>query len=409
MSREDNMLCPVSLPARQDDFQTTVMEAAFTAAREQGPVVRARFPFGSYPKGPDGWIVIGYDEAKFVLSDPRFSVEESTWYDYPRIRADQSPVGPRSFMDLDPPQHTPRKLMMSKHMTVKRVQALIPETESIVSRCLDLMEETGPPADLVHHLTQAVPPGVLCHLLGIPEEEYILIRPAATAIGSSQPKSVEEFEAAVEFLRSYFVELTARRKQEPRDDLISALITDTEGQWTEDELNDIGRIIVSAGQDTTAVAMGSIFQWLVNNHASYRLLRQDPSLIPSAVEEFLRLLPVGLSGAGHTRIAMEDVEVGSVQFKRGDPVLPIVHAGNLDPAVYQCPMEFKLDREGAPPHIGFGYGPHGCPGQQLARMELQTALRLTIERFPELRAAQENSDWRADMLLRGPKLLEVTW
>jgi len=122
----------------------------------------------------------------------------------------------------------------------------------------------------------------------------------------------------------------------------------------------------------------------------------------------VRILPAGLAGT-KSRIALEDVQVGTVTVRAGEVVLPIVHSANYDERVFDDPARLDFFREGEPPHVGFGFGPHGCAGQQLARMEIGAAVRAVVERYERFDAVDDRVDWHSTVLLRGPVDLNVRW
>lgn len=393
------------LPVRQDELRAVDIERDFAALRKQGGLVRAEFPFGG-----EGWIATSYDDLKLVLGDARFSVAEPARRgDHARIRANEGGPGMKpSFPIMDPPQHAAHRAVLTKHLTVRRVQALKPATEVLVAESLDAFEASGSPADIVPGFSRMVPVKVICDLLGIPIEEAPRFLEIAYPIANAQVKSVEEGRQKLEQLDAFFTELVNRRRADPGDDLISALLQDSLTVWAPDELNGVGTLLLLAGHDATSSILGGILFWLAHDRATFDLLKANPDFIPQAFDEFVRILPAGLAGT-KSRIAMEDVEVGGVLVRAGDVVLPIVHSANFDEAVFRSPEELDLMRAGQGPHVGFGFGPHGCAGQQLARMEIGVAVRAVVERYSVFEATDGTDGWRERILLRGPASLEINW
>lgn len=403
---EQSLLEPVySLPIRQDELLAHQVEAEFARLRKIGPVVRAKFPFGG-----DGWAVVGFNEVKTVLRDPRFSVQQATRKAYPRIRVSEAaPPMDKSFISLDPPEHSRRRTLLMKHLTPRRIQSLLPQIDALIAECLDNVEKSGAPVDLAHEFTQAVPIGVLSLILGAPREENHLFLEPAHDISNSRVTTPEEGQAKLDQILAYFTDLTERKRHNPGDDLLSALLQDAEAEsgMGADELNGLGMVMLLAGHDATSAILGGALRWLAHDLETRDILVKEPHRIGKAVEEFIRFLPAGLAGT-RTRVAMEDIELGGVLIRADDAVLPIVHSANFDEGAFAHGDAFDISREG-PNHVGFGFGIHNCVGAQIARTQIELAIRRLLERFPNMRAADPRPDWREHILLRGPKSIKIIW
>ena len=398
---------PYPLPAKQDMVNSPALERDFAELHTMGSLVRAKFPFGG-----EGWIAVRYDVAKSVLDDPRFGLEITREMgDYPRIRqVETGPPFPPSFVQYDPPIHTKKRSVLMKHLTVKRVRQLRPRVEALVESQLDLVESMGPPVDLSAHFAREIPVRVFADLIGAPVDEHDRFLKAARLLGNSRAETPEEAAEAIGTLRDYFAELVDRRKRSPGDDLISALILETEttGSWTEEELHGVGVILLLGAHDATSAMLGGIIEWLSHDRALYQQIRNDPQSFPRAFEEFVRFIPAGLAGT-RSRIALEDVQVGEVLVKKGEAVLPIVHAANFDESAFENADLLDLDRQPTAPHLAFGFGPHACVGLQLARMEIDVAIRALVRRFTSIENMNTNPRWFDERLLRGPKEIRVAW
>ena len=395
---------PYPLPIRQDELLALPLERDFAELRATSPLVRAVFPFGG-----EGWIALGYNEVKIVLSDPRFSVAEAIRGDYPRIRISEGgPPFPSTFFQMDAPDHAKRRGVLMKHLTVKRARAMRPAIEKIVGDLLDAMERVGAPADLVALFANEVPVHVLCHLLGIPVEERNRFIDEARPLINLHISDPSEVVRIIGSLTGYFGELVERKRAEPADDLLSALVHDTElsGLWSIEDLHGVGVMLLLVGHDATSAILSGILYWLIHQPQTYQRLRDQPDTIPRAFEEFVRFLPAGFDS--RSRIAMEDVTIGGITIAAGEAVLPILHSANFDETAFENAAELDLDREPRN-HVGFGYGPHLCAGSQLARVEIDVAMRAILQRFERLEAATPDPRWREQILLRGPKSMPVTW
>lgn len=390
---------------RQDSIVAPRLEREIRLLREErGPVIRALFPYGG-----EGWLAVGYEAAKELMAHPSFSTALSGT-EFPRMRENGGyrPPWPRSISIMDPPEHTAKRRVLSKHLSVKRARSLQPRTQQHVERLLAQVKAEGPGVDLVPNFSELVPLTVMCDLLGISMDESHQFVPQAKALLNGRVDSPEEGERMIVDINDYFADLLERRRAEPGDDILSALVLDTETSdvFTEDDLRGMGFSLLVAGHDAPAAILGGILYWLAHSPELFSELKQHPELIPQGMEEFLRFLPSGTGS--RTRVALEDVEIGGVLIRKGEGALPWVHPANLDPAAFDDPLTLDLRRQGNP-HLRFGFGIHACLGQQLARMELITATKGVLDAFDQLEVVDRDPEWREQILLRGPKTLRVTW
>jgi cytochrome P450 len=171
----------------------------------------------------------------------------------------------------------------------------------------------------------------------------------------------------------------------------------------------LAEALLVAGHETTATQIPNFVYVLLTHPGQLAALRADLDLIPRAVEELMRFVPLG-GGASIARYALEDVELGGVMVRAGEPVVVSLISANRDESVYTNPDDLELDRQQAS-HVGFGHGAHHCLGAPLARMELQVALRTLLTRLPGLRLAGSEDDvvWKTGLSTRGPEHMLVTW
>ncbi|MFC6929514.1 cytochrome P450 [Actinomadura yumaensis] len=202
-----------------------------------------------------------------------------------------------------------------------------------------------------------------------------------------------------------------RRRAEPSGDLLSALVhaRDEEGGLDEDELVNLGVGLLIAGYETTAGQIANLAYTLLSRPERWARLAADPDLLPTAVEELLRFVPLG-SDTGMPRVAARDVELGGVRIAAGDVVHVARAAANRDESVYTDPETLVLDRADNP-HLAFGHGIHHCLGAHLARLELTAALGGLLRRVPALRLAVREDElrWKEGLAVRGLRELPVTW
>jgi cytochrome P450 len=369
--------------------------------REQAPVLRGRAPEGS-----PVWFVTRQADVRTVLSDPRFvnsarsvagtkvdSVREKLT-EMVGIPADIAHYFTDSILDYDGADHTRLRKLVSRAFTVRRVSALRPRVEEITSGLLDRMAGLPEPVDLVAEYAYPLPITVICELVGVPEDD----RPAWQRWSSALMRMQrEETPTAAREMIDHVHELIARRRAEPADDLLTALVHVQEedgDRLSADELVTMVLTLVVAGHETTAHLIGNATLALLTHPDQLALLRADPALWPGAVHELMRWCgPVKIA---RMRYAAEDVELGGVTIRRGEVVQPVLVSANHDPREY--PEVEKLDVTRRPAgrgegHVGFGHGFHYCLGAALARQEGEVALRALVERFPALALAVDEPEW----------------
>jgi nocardicin N-oxygenase len=230
------------------------------------------------------------------------------------------------------------------------------------------------------------------------------------AILSTNAYSPEHVTAAYGQIAGFIAREVARRRTEPGDDLLSALVQARDGEesLTEAELVVFGIVLLVAGYETTANQIANSVYALLTEPERAELLRVHPELLPGAVEELLRVVPLGI--VSMPVVAAADIELGGVLIRAGEPVMVARASANRDEAVFPRPEEIDFERANNP-HMAFGHGAHYCLGAQLARMELQVAIASLLNRFPELRLAvpAEEVPWKTGALVRGVRALPVTW
>nr|WP_202487935.1 cytochrome P450 [Streptomyces sp. SID8354] len=377
------------------------MAAEYDQVRDRPGLLKVQLTYGE-----PAWLVTRYAEARFVLGDLRFSRAESARHDEPRQSEGTRNSG---ILSMDPPDHTRLRTLVAKAFTVRQVEKLRPQVKELTRELLDELEAAGPPADLVDRYALPIPVAVICRLLGVPTEDRPQFRVWSDAALSTSSLTAEEFDANREELRAYMAKLIDQHRQEPQDDLMTALIDAREvdvERLTELELIDLCVGILVAGHETTATQIPNFVLALLDHPEQLALLREQPELIGGAVEELLRFVPLG-SGAGQARYATEDIEVGGTLVRAGEPVLVAVGAANRDALRFDAPGKLDIRRTGNQ-HLGFGHGVHHCLGAPLARLELQEALLALLTRFPDLHLAGD-VEWKTQMLVRGPRVLPVGW
>ncbi|MGW1412320.1 cytochrome P450 [Streptomyces sp. NPDC002403] len=391
-------IAPLAYPFNTPDGLQ--LAEAYERVREQPGLLRVQMPYGE-----PAWLATRYADARLVLGDQRFSRAAAASHDEPRQSEGQRDGG---ILGMDPPDHTRLRSLVAKAFTVRQVEKLRPQVRELTAGLLDEMETAGPPADLVDLFALPLPVAVICRMLGVPTEDRPRFRVWSDDALSTSSLTAEEFEASREELRAYMAGLIEQHRRSPRDDLMTALIEARDGgdRLSELELVDLCVGILVAGHETTASQIPNFVLTLLDHPDQLARLRAEPGLVPNAVEELLRFVPLG-SGAGQPRYATEDIEVGGTLVRAGSPVLVAVGAANRDALRFTAPGVLDIAREGNQ-HLGFGHGVHHCLGAPLARLELQEALSALITRFPTLRLAGDVT-WKSEMLVRGPRVMPVEW
>ncbi|WP_175494415.1 cytochrome P450 [Herbiconiux ginsengi] len=351
-----------------------------------------------------------YDLVKDFYTDPNYTVEFFGDEDFPRMRqTEKSTTLTQSFLSTDGEHHQTKRGVLMRHLTVKRVNALRPRTQEFVNQCLDDFEARGNPSDITSTIGKVLPMHVLCSILGMPTITDPVFIDACSAIVDSRVTSMEEVYEAYSKITPVFVELYERKKREPGEDLMSAMIQDTaEGKWTEDELRGMGMTLLTAAHDATGVMLNSCIEWLSYDVATFERLKREPEALPRAFEEMLRLLTVGISFP-RARMAKEDAILGNTTIKRGESVGGSLLAANTDPAAFPNPLTFDMDRVDPARHVTFGLGPHACPGAQLARMEITLALQEIVKRYSRFENVLPSEGWRERALCKGSAEVVVEW
>jgi cytochrome P450 len=382
-----------------------VLDPMFGTLRRDEPMSRIQLPYGD-----EAWLATRYEDIRLVMSDPRFSRQQANGPGQPRLLP-EPPDEDGSILGLDPPDHTRHRKLVAKAFTARRVEALRPRIQHLVTELLDAMAAQGPPTDLVTALALPLPVSVICEVLGVPYTDRDKFRDwterMVTLVPSSQPAQL----AAREAMSGYLSALIEQYRREPRDTILGALVraSEDEDRLSQRELVMLSMTLLVAGHETTANQIGN-FMWVLFDHPDqYRRLRRDPGLVGTAVEELMRFVAIG-SETAFPRVATEDVKVGDVVVRAGEPVLVPIASANRDERAFDRPEELDLGRQ-VNPHVAFGHGIHHCLGAQLARAELQEALRGLLDRFPGLAPAVplDEIPWRHQTLVRGPRAVPVTW
>jgi len=358
------------------------------------------------PGGAPVWLITGYAEARAALADPRLSKHVPGWHPEPDSIFASLDL---HMLNSDPPDHERLRKLVNKAFTARRVERLRPRITAIAAGLLDDMsaQRDRPEVDLLASFAFPLPITVICELLGVPAADRDDFRTWSATI-VSDTSAPEVFQAHATAMLRYFTALLAAKRDEPRDDVLSALIAarDEGDRLSENELLSMAFLLLVAGHETTVNLIASGLLALLLNPAELARLRADPALIGGAVEELLRYVnPVNNATF---RCATEPVEIGGVRISRGDPVLVALSGANRDPARFGDPDRLDLGRDGAG-HLAFGHGIHYCLGAPLARLEAEIAISGLLARFGSISLAVPAASlrWRPSTLIHGLESLPV--
>jgi cytochrome P450 len=301
---------------------------------------------------------------------------------------------------------------VSATFTARRVSDLRVRAQDIVDRLLDDIEGCGPPADLVEDLALPLPIAMICELLGVPFDDRVRFRRWADTFMTSSGYSLDELMDAHTQICGYLADMVDRRREQRTDDLLGALVSardEDEDAISEGELISLLLALLVAGYETTASQLTKFLLALFRHPDQLAMLRTQLELVPNAIEELMRLIPLS-SGTSLAYVATEDVGLGGVIVREGDAVVASTAAANRDPAVYADPNRLDVVRESIV-HFGFGHGSHFCLGAHLARMEMQVAITSLLVRFPDLRlgVADDAVAWKDGSAVWGLQHLPVTF
>ncbi|MFF7171234.1 cytochrome P450 [Streptomyces pseudovenezuelae] len=360
--------------------------------------------------GRPAWLVTGHGTARALLADPRLSTDR-TRDGFPAPTARFGAVRNRrtALLGVDDPEHRVQRRLMVPSFTLRRATELRPRIQEIVDERIDAMIAQGPPAELVSAFALPVPSTVICALLGVPYADHDFFEGQSRRL--LRGPTADDVMDARDQLEEYVDELIDHKQKQPEagdgvlDELVHRQLRD--GELNREEVIALAIILLVAGHETTAnmISLGTFT--LLQHPDRLAELRTDPALIPNAVEELMRMLSIA---DGLLRMALEDIEVAGTTIRAGEGVVFATSVVNRDEDVYPAPDTLDWHRP-ARHHLAFGFGIHQCLGQNLARAELEIALRTLFDRLPTLRLAApaEKIPFKPGDTIQGMLELPVTW
>ena len=370
-------------------------------------------PRVSCPAGIDAYLATDYATVRTVMSHPGTSAKAGSCghvrlgYDF-----DQT-VSTGNLIQLDGEAHTRIRRLLISEFSVPRMRALRPYIARIVDQHIDAMLAKGPdPVDFVDEFAVPIPALVIAEMLGVPPGDRADFQ-AWGRLAMDTDNSMDDVVETTRPLVDYTAAFCHRQMQNPDENsLIGRLVINGKGTLTIEELTEIGMIMLIAGHDITANMISLSTLALLENPEQLALLRDDPSIAVSAVEEMMRYLSVVQFGI--LRQATEDIQLGNIAVKQGEWIINALSAANRDPEIFG-PTADSIDvtrqRVGGQNQLAFGFGVHQCLGQNLARVELEEVFRRLYSRVPTLRLAVplDEVPFKQSSLIYGPTSMPVTW
>ncbi|WP_245614467.1 cytochrome P450 family protein [Actinokineospora inagensis] len=373
------------------------------------------------PNGLRVWMVTRHEDVRAVMADRRFSSDlvrgrkmVETGSDVPPTQEEYGTQFGRHLLNVDPPDHTRLRRFMAKALTPRRMEGLKPNVLQLVDDLLDAIDPSGE-VDLISQFGSPLPLTVICDLFGVPAADRTAFHGWALDVGTdSAPVALtsdnrsEAAKSSAAAMAAYLIELIAEKQRHPEDDLLTALITarDEDQQLTAVEVVSMAFLTLFAGHETVVHLIGNGTLSLLTHPDQLAKLRADFTLLPNAVEEFLRY--DGPANTSMMRYSTEDVEIGGATIPAGSFVATILTSANRDGEFFTEADRMDITRPMGG-HMTFGHGIHYCVGAPLARIEGRVAFEKLLTRFPKLRLAVDPASlvWQSNTLIRGLSTLPV--
>lgn len=364
------------------------------------------------------WLLTRYSDVSMALRDSRLSANRTGVFMKQLPESLSQSLQPlrhhlATWMShSDPPHHTRLRALVSKAFTPGMVESMRSHIQEIVNELLDAVRGKHE-IDIIRDIAYPLPASVISDMLGVPPDgreqfkqwaEDIMAFTGGGAL--TLPMIAEQAQKSLFEMYDYFGNLLRERRRQPQADLISALtrVEEQGDTLSEEDLLGLCDQLLTAGHDTTRNLIGNGMLALLQNEDQLQKLRQDPSLIISAVEELLRFdSPL----QRQTRVAKEDFALHGKPIKKGQPILSMLGAANRDPSQFKDPDRLDISRRNNG-HLAFGSGIHYCLGAPLSRLEGQIAINTIVPQFPALRLATPTQQWRENMSVRGLVSLPCT-
>lgn len=391
------------------------------------------------------WVLTRFADIESLYLDERFSRAQGLMRGFDRLSIEHQRLAApvyhsfsKTVFYADPPYHTHLRGMMNNAFTPRRVETLRPVIQRLVDELLDAAQTSGG-MDVVRDFAYPLPVMVIAELLGLPVQDRAKFKKwsddlfAILGTMKKSPHLMERAAHSLEEMTGYVTTLSRKKREDPRDDLLSALLAVVDDDMppaalhplpksasphpeaftrheqaaasalTQDELVANVNILLSTGHETTTHLLGNGLLALLQHPDQLRKLKDRPSLLDGTIEEILRYdNPVQIT----YRSAVEEAELNGQLIHKGDLVNTIIGAANRDPGRFTRPDYFDITRDEGR-HLSFGMGIHYCIGAPLVKLEAEIAFETILRRFPNLALATEKLEWQEHPIFRGLKALPV--
>ncbi|MFJ5952580.1 cytochrome P450 [Streptomyces noursei] len=359
------------------------------------------------PDGEPVWIVTRYAEVRAALADPRLSLNKANARTKGEYVSSMPPELDAHLLNMDPPDHTRLRRLVSTAFTPRRVEELRDRVQSVTDDLLDAA--SGPTMDVMTALANPLPMSVICELLGIPPDARQDFRAWTNALLSPVPGAATDSRTAMRSMYRFLRDVITDKRRQPTDDLLSAMIEarDEHDRLTESELVSMAFLILFAGYDNAVHLIGNAALGLLLHPDVLRAVRGGRTPVRAVVEETLRWNPPFPLGV--RRFALKDLTIGGTDIPAGGRVWVSLISANRDEREFMSPDDFDPAR--TPGHLAFGHGIHYCLGAPLARLEAEIAIGTLLRRFPQLKLAVPADElaWWPSFQKRGLRQLPICW
>ncbi|MET8629253.1 cytochrome P450 [Kitasatospora sp. NPDC004669] len=376
---------------------------------EEAARLRARCPLARVrmPMDATAWYATRYEDVRKLFADSR--LVRPTINDWPSRPGQPADDGPRlvTIAELDGPRHAALRHVLAEPFSARAVRHRLPCIRRLAEQLLQAFQEDGRPGDLVAGFTDPFPLLVLCDLVGIPFEDRDRFLPVLEEALSAMVTS-QEGRRVTDLLHEYVAGLITRKRTRPGDDVLTLLVRQCDdGVLSHDDVMAFALSMLTVGFGISGFFLADTVHILLGRPDLWALLRDDRKMMPGAVEEFLRYMPV-MNGTV-ILLATEDVELRGRTIHKGEAVIPVPASANRDERIFADADRLDPSRTGSG-HIAFGRGTHNCLGAHLARAELTVGLEALLDRFPRLHPAEgQEPTWDDESVTKSPLTLPVSW
>jgi cytochrome P450 len=368
---------------------------------------RSGIEWATAPNGTGFWLVSDYKLAREILADRRFCRNDAAGRNAPNIASYKS--APNAIISLEGAEHARIRRLVASAFTERRIAELAPFIAQSTEELLDGLGAQHAPADFVSHVSSPLPFTVLCHLLGIPQEDLEVFGSWVNVLFRLEGSSADTRQQSIALVR-YMMRVIAKKRREPSADLISQLIrsAEREGSVTNHEIVTLCLSLLMAGFDTTVDQITLCVLTLLLDPSLMKNLIDNPESGPHVTDELMRVNPA--TYMTFPRMAAERVCVRGAVIQPGQLVAVSIIASNRDIAAFDLAGEVTLEGS-LPAHLTFGHGVHRCLGAPLASLQITTLLATLARRYPRLRLAENpvSLTWKTGMATRGLHQMYVTW